>query len=150
MPSARDLNPGNRPPAATRHAGCGITSLPRSAPCSERPYLLNPKRFDKETILTKIRIVSRVTSKLQVTLPKAIADAHNIRSGSEIQFESGIDCVRIVVGKSGSELSLEEKLRLLKEARIRQQLRNKKFRHPTKPVRRGWRRDDLYERGTTR
>ena len=100
-------------------------------------------------ILSKIRIVSRVTSKLQVTLPKAIADAHNIRPGSEIQFESGIDCIRIVVGKSRSELSLEEKLRLLKEARIRQQLRNKKFRRPNKPLKRDWRRDDLYERGTT-
>jgi len=93
--------------------------------------------------------VSRVTSKLQVTLPKAIADLHNIRPGSEIQFESGIDCIRIVVGKSRIELPLEEKLRLLKEARKRQQLRNKDFRLPTKTVRCGWRRDDLYERGTT-
>ena len=100
-------------------------------------------------ILSKIRIVSRVTSKLQVTLPKAIADAHNIRPGSEIQFESGIDCIRIVVGKSRNELSLEEKLRLLKEARMRQQLRNKKFRRPMKPLKRDWRRDDLYERGKT-
>jgi len=90
-----------------------------------------------------------VTSKLQVTLPKAIADAHNIRPGSEIQFESGIDCIRIVIGKSTSELALEEKLRLIKEARIRQQLRNKNCRHPAKAVRRGWRRDDLYERGAT-
>ena len=93
--------------------------------------------------------MSRVTSKLQVTLPKAIADSHNIRPGSEIQFESGIDCIRIVVGKSRIELPLEEKLRLLSEARKRQQLRNKNFRRPTKAAQRGWRRDDLYERGTT-
>ena len=63
-----------------------------------------------------------MTSKLQVTLPKAIADLHNIRPGSEIQFESAIDCIRIVVGKSRIELPLEERLRLLKEARKRQQL----------------------------
>jgi len=68
---------------------------------------------------------------------------------SRLRFESGIDCIRIVVGKSRIELPLEEKLRLLKEARKRQQLRNKDFRLPTKTVRRGWRRDDLYERGTT-
>jgi len=91
--------------------------------------------------------VSRVTSKLQVTLPKAIADLHHVRPGSEIQFESGIDCIRIVVGKSRLELPLEEKLRLLKEMRKRQQLRNNDFRRPAKAVRRGWRRDDLYERG---
>ena len=115
----------------------------------EPSYDLSLMQVDKEMIFCKVRIVSRVTSKLQVTLPKAIADAHDIRPGSEIQFESGIDCIRIVVGKSRSELSLEEKLRLLKEARIRQQSRNKKFRHPTKPVRRDSRRDDLYERGTT-
>jgi len=91
--------------------------------------------------------VSRVTSKLQVTLPKAIADLHHVRPGSEIQFESGIDCIRIVVGKSRLELPLEEKLRLLKEMRKRQQLRNNDFRRPAKAVRRGWVRDDLYQRG---
>ena len=93
--------------------------------------------------------MSRVTSKLQVTLPKAIADSHNIRPGSEIQFESAIDCIRIVTGETRNELALEEKLRLLKGARRRQQFRNKNFRRPTKPVRRGWKRDDLYERGAT-
>jgi bifunctional DNA-binding transcriptional regulator/antitoxin component of YhaV-PrlF toxin-antitoxin module len=67
--------------------------------------------------------MSRVTSKLQVTLPKAIADLHHIRPGTEIQFESAIDCIRIFIGKSRSTLPLEEKLRLLEEARTRQQLR---------------------------
>ena len=93
--------------------------------------------------------MSRVTSKLQVTLPKAIADSHNIRPGTEIQFESAINCIRIVTGKTRNELALEEKLRLLGEGRKRQQVRNQKFIPPTKPARRGWKRADLYERGAT-
>jgi bifunctional DNA-binding transcriptional regulator/antitoxin component of YhaV-PrlF toxin-antitoxin module len=93
--------------------------------------------------------MSRVTSKLQVTLPKAIADLHHIQPGTEIQFESAIDCIRIYIGKSRSTLPLEEKLRLLGEARTRQQLRNENFHRTTKPLRRGWKRDDLYQRGTT-
>jgi bifunctional DNA-binding transcriptional regulator/antitoxin component of YhaV-PrlF toxin-antitoxin module len=93
--------------------------------------------------------MSRVTSKLQLTLPKAIADLHHIQPGTEIQFESAIDCIRIYIGKSRSALPLEEKLRLLGEARKRQQLRNKNFHRTAKPVRRDWKRDDLYQRGTT-
>jgi bifunctional DNA-binding transcriptional regulator/antitoxin component of YhaV-PrlF toxin-antitoxin module len=105
--------------------------------------------FDKETSLAKVRNMSRVTSKLQVTLPKAIADLHHIRPGTEIQFESAIDCIRIFVGQSRSALPLEEKLRLLREARARQQLRNMNFHRTAKSVRRGWKRDDLYQRGAT-
>jgi bifunctional DNA-binding transcriptional regulator/antitoxin component of YhaV-PrlF toxin-antitoxin module len=93
--------------------------------------------------------MSRVTSKLQVTLPKAIADLHNIRPGTEIQFESALDCIRILIGKARITLSLDEKMRLLEEARSRQQLRNKNFPRPGKPLRRGWNRDDLYRRGAT-
>jgi hypothetical protein len=44
-------------------------------------------------------------------------------------------------------LPLEEKLRLLKEARKRQQLRNKDFRRPTKAVPRGWRRGLKFRNG---
>ncbi len=90
-----------------------------------------------------------MTSKLQVTLPKAIADFHRIQPGTEIQFESAIDCIRIFVGQSRGTLPLEEKLRLLGIARTRQQLRNKNFHRKAKPVRRGWKRDDLYQRGAT-
>ena len=72
--------------------------------------------------------MSKVTSKLQVTLPKVIAAAHNIRPGSEIHFESGIDCIRIVVGGTRSELPINEKLRLLTEANTRQRERNKQHR----------------------
>jgi bifunctional DNA-binding transcriptional regulator/antitoxin component of YhaV-PrlF toxin-antitoxin module len=91
--------------------------------------------------------MSKVTSKLQVTLPKVIAAAHNIRPGSEIHFESGIDCIRIVVGGTRSELPVKEKLRLLTEARIRQLNRNKRYQARNEPSRRGWKRDDLYHRG---
>ncbi|MFY9989118.1 MAG: AbrB/MazE/SpoVT family DNA-binding domain-containing protein [Chthoniobacterales bacterium] len=91
--------------------------------------------------------MSKVTSKLQVTLPKVIAAAHNIRPGSEIHFESGIDCIRIVVGGTRSELPINEKLRLLTEAKTRQRERNKQHRAPSKPARRGWKREDLYHRG---
>jgi len=37
-----------------------------------------------------------VTSKLQVTIPKAIADRYSISPGDELEWIAGVDSVRIV------------------------------------------------------
>ena len=39
--------------------------------------------------------MSKVTSKLQVTLPKAIAQAHGIRPGDEIEWASAGETIRV-------------------------------------------------------
>jgi len=94
--------------------------------------------------------MAKVTSKLQITLPKRIAEAHGIQPGDEIAFESAGDVIRIVHGSAAhrADLSAAERLRLFDEASRRQQQREAGMRLPkSPPAERGWRREDLYARG---
>lgn len=94
--------------------------------------------------------MAKVTSKLQVTLPKRIAEHHGIAPGDEIEFESAGDVIRIVpAGRAhGAELSIRERLRLFDEATGR--VRNRARALPESDQASGgrdWRREDLYTRG---
>ena len=40
--------------------------------------------------------MARVTSKLQVTIPKAVADRYAIEPGAEIEFEPAGDVIRVI------------------------------------------------------
>lgn len=93
--------------------------------------------------------MAKVTSKLQITLPKRIAEQHGIAPGDEIEFESNGDIIRIVPAnkKAGQELSVEERLRLFDAATDRQNRRAARMRLPAQPPKeRDWRREDLYDR----
>jgi AbrB family looped-hinge helix DNA binding protein len=76
--------------------------------------------------------MAKVTSKLQVTIPKRIAERCAISPGDEIEFVVSGDGLRVVLGKA-------EKLRLFKAATARQRARER-----TLPLRsrasggRGW------------
>ena len=92
--------------------------------------------------------MSKVTSKLQVTLPKRLAEKHGIAPGDEIQFESAGHTITIVPGKQPTQtlLSKDERLRLFDEATRRQEQRAKQLPASTSTGR-GWKREDLYSRG---
>ncbi|MEJ2086095.1 MAG: AbrB/MazE/SpoVT family DNA-binding domain-containing protein [Acidobacteriota bacterium] len=97
--------------------------------------------------------MAKVTSKLQVTIPKAIAERYGIAPGDEIEFQPAGDLIRIVLPgtRSTARLSLEERLRLFDEATLRQTERERHMQLPkTAPMERGWKREDLYERGEPR
>ncbi len=98
--------------------------------------------------------MAKVTSKLQVTIPKHIADQYGIAPGDDVEFVPAGDAIRLVPpGRRMSEpkLSVAERLRLFDESRERQRLREKELRSPaTPPAERGWRREDLYTRGKPR
>lgn len=93
--------------------------------------------------------MSKVTSKLQVTIPKALAEQYGIGPGAEIAWEPCGDTIRVLPpGARGMRLGLEERLALFDrdtrwiEARCaRQPLRARR------PAERGWTRAELYERG---
>lgn len=97
--------------------------------------------------------MSKVTSKLQVTLPKALADQFGIRPGDEIQWVAAGDSIRVLPpGRVVQALSARERLRLFDEATQRhaerQKKRGRKIRKAASP--RGWTREDLYERARPR
>jgi bifunctional DNA-binding transcriptional regulator/antitoxin component of YhaV-PrlF toxin-antitoxin module len=94
--------------------------------------------------------VAKVTSKLQVTLPRAIADRYGIRPGDDIQWQPAGTVIQVVPpGKQAPVLSLEDRLKLFDAATIRQKLRQRR-RKLGRAADRGWRREDAYTRGRAR
>jgi len=94
--------------------------------------------------------MAKVTSKLQVTLPKAIAEKYNLRPGDEIQWEAAGETIRVIPpGRMPSTENREERLRLFDQATARHRQRTAKPR-TAEPRSRGWRREDLYRRGRAR
>ena len=91
--------------------------------------------------------MAKVTSKLQVTVPKAIADRFGIRPGDEIEFQPAGDGIRILRTERKTALTVEERLRLFDESSRRVRRRRWKGKPPKD---RGWTREDLYDRGRPR
>jgi len=94
--------------------------------------------------------VAKVTSKLQVTIPKVIAGEYGIEPGDEIEFQAAGDVIRVLPPRRrhGARLSLDERLRLFDRSTARQEEREKRMpRRAESPDERGWRREDLYARG---
>lgn len=110
--------------------------------------------------------MSKVTSKLQVTLPKAIADQYGVVPGADLTFEPAGESIRILVARepavapmSGAGLALDERQALLDAVAQRQAQRNRRYRLKVGAAAarktdgasaRGWSREELYERARAR
>ena len=93
--------------------------------------------------------MAKVTSKLQVTVPKAIADRFGIRPGDEIEWRAEGNAIRVLTGTvEGTSIDREGRLRAFDEATARQKARNRSLRGRTAD--RGWTRADLYDRVRSR
>jgi AbrB family looped-hinge helix DNA binding protein len=89
-----------------------------------------------------------VTSKLQVTIPKAVADRYGIEPGAEIEFEPAGDVIRVVPQRR-SVRGPRERVRLFERVLARQREREASRSFPEVQDR-GWTREDLYDRGRSR
>jgi len=101
--------------------------------------------------------MSKVTSKLQLTVPKTIADQYGIRPGDELEWVSAGETIRLVPVRRtrSSGLSVKERLALFDQATERQREReaalDKQDVTSSEPdVDRGWTREDIYIRGLSR
>jgi len=93
--------------------------------------------------------MAKVTSKLQVTVPRALADRYGIAPGDQIDWEPAGDAIRVVPGRNRARRSAAARARLFDQATKRQQERQAA--RPVAPVtERGWTREDLYDRGRDR
>jgi AbrB family looped-hinge helix DNA binding protein len=94
--------------------------------------------------------MAKVTSKYQVTVPKAIAEQYSIRPGDQIDWVAAGDVIHVI--PSGKQMASEDRdarLRLFDQATERH--RRRSFAHKAKrPLDRGWRREDVYGRGRSR
>jgi bifunctional DNA-binding transcriptional regulator/antitoxin component of YhaV-PrlF toxin-antitoxin module len=99
--------------------------------------------------------VAKVTSKLQLTVPKVIADQYRIRPGDELEWIPAGDAIRVVpvakARKHGSQAAVKQRLELFDFATRRQHQREVQLRKKGVPasetaIERGWTRKDLYSR----
>ena len=95
-----------------------------------------------------------MTSKLQVTLPKALATQYRIRPGDEILWVASGDAIRVVPARDVSQKdAVAERLELFDAAteRHRRRYEKQKPKHVKNPaLARGWTREELYDRGRSR
>ena len=105
--------------------------------------------------------MAKVTSKLQLTVPKAIADQYGIKPGDELEFVPAGESIRIELAsrkaKAAHQLTTEERLALFDAGMERvdklqaEELKKNQGKRPTREER-GWTREDLYndDRGLPR
>jgi AbrB family looped-hinge helix DNA binding protein len=105
--------------------------------------------------------MAKVTSKLQLTVPKAIADQYGIKPGDELEFVPAGESIRIELVRrkvrAGHELTTEERLAIFDEGTGRldalqaEELKKNQGKRVTRETR-GWTREDLYndDRGLPR
>lgn len=91
--------------------------------------------------------MAKVTSKLQVTVPKALADHYGIRAGDEIEWTAAGDVIRVIPPHSRQTAAdVKTRLKLFDQATLRLRARRSAVR-AKRGSSRGWRREDLYRRG---
>jgi AbrB family looped-hinge helix DNA binding protein len=93
--------------------------------------------------------MGKVTSKLQVTVPKALADRYGIEPGDEIEWEAAGDVIRVVPSPRAGARDLSARRRLFDKATERQRTREQGAR-PEVASDREWTREELYERKPAR
>ena len=100
--------------------------------------------------------MAKVSSKLQLTLLKAIADEYKIRPGDDLDWQAAGEAIRVIkrdAMESAEPETLEERLRLFDEATDRQRKREAVMRAKKTVSRtheRGWTRGEVYQRGLSR
>jgi bifunctional DNA-binding transcriptional regulator/antitoxin component of YhaV-PrlF toxin-antitoxin module len=94
--------------------------------------------------------VAKVTSKLQVTVPKALADRYGIVPGDDIEWEAAGDAIRVVPAQRAAVRDLQSRARLFDQATKRQLERQRSGAPAGARGDRGWTREELYGRGQPR
>jgi bifunctional DNA-binding transcriptional regulator/antitoxin component of YhaV-PrlF toxin-antitoxin module len=85
--------------------------------------------------------LSKVKSRLRVTVPRAIAEQYRIEPGDELRWTPSGETIRVGLRKARPlGKGVAARLRRFDEATKRQQQRVERSE-------RGWKRDDLYGRG---
>jgi len=88
--------------------------------------------------------VGKVTSKLQATIPKVIADRYGIRPGTEIEWMPAGDSIRVFPEDARpAPLDVGRRLELFDQATRRHSSRPA-GKSEAPPDGRGWTREDLY------
>lgn len=91
--------------------------------------------------------MSKITSKLQLTLPKVLADEFGLRPGDEVTWQAAGESIRVIPSRATQNaLDAKARLKLFDAATARQKRRKRQ------PIarKREWSREELYDRGLSR
>ena len=92
--------------------------------------------------------MAKVTSKLQITVPKALAQRFGLRPGDEIDWQDGGEAIRVVPAIRQRRSDTETRLRVFDQATARQKLGSERIHTRVPEYReRAWNREELYRRG---
>ena len=92
--------------------------------------------------------MSKVTSKLQITVPKVVAEQYGIRPGDDVDWVPAGDSIRLIPPSRARPIhDIEARLRLFDQATQRQKQRNDPPIEARASQGRGWTREELYDRG---
>ena len=95
--------------------------------------------------------MAKVTSKLQVTVPVAMARRYRIRPGDDVLWVAAGDSLRLEPApKAPVPEDIPARLRLFDAATRRQEQRQSQDRPPAPASGRGWTREELYDRDRSR
>jgi AbrB family looped-hinge helix DNA binding protein len=100
--------------------------------------------------------MAKVTSKLQLTIPKLVAERYGIRPGDEVELAPSGSVIRMVPpSRRREDLTIAEKVKLFRQLlerhRNRRRSESKARRAKAEAeAERGWKREDLYTRGSSR
>ncbi len=103
--------------------------------------------------------MSKVTSKLQITLPKALASDFGIKPGDEIAWHAAADRIHLVpAAAQRHRLSPKDRLALFDRAterasdraRMSNRTHTPRLTPTSRAADRGWTREDLYDRDRSR
>jgi bifunctional DNA-binding transcriptional regulator/antitoxin component of YhaV-PrlF toxin-antitoxin module len=130
--------------------------------------VLSKQGLNKDIILVILLVMAKVTSKLQLTLPKAIAVQYRIRPGDNLDWLPAGEAIR-VIKRNASEaveaataaatlaVTIKERLQLFDQATARQRKRQAAAGRQSPRTRiqssgqgRGWTREEIYQRGLSR
>lgn len=91
--------------------------------------------------------MSKVTTKYQVSVPKALADQYGIKPGDDLVWEPAGEALRVRLAEPRAAYAVDgrERLRLF-DAATRRQAERQAGRKLRAPSTRGWTRDELYDR----
>lgn len=134
----------------------------RRAPA--RKVIPTARACSKDGILDKVRIMPKVTSKLQLTVPKKIADQYGIKPGDELEWIPAGKSIRVETVRreapDGARLTPAERLAVFdastKRRKEREETLLKGMARPQKEAprtnaNRGWTREEIYgDRGLPR
>ena len=140
--------------STTRHEGLLRTSLVRSAVHGQVARGHNDFLLQQGFHPCYSKDMAKVTSKLQLTVPKAIADQYGIKPGDELEWVPAGESIRVELVrrrvKTGQQLTVEERLALFDEGTKRldelqaEELKKNQGGRVTRETR-GCTREDLYD-----